>query len=127
MLTCMRYIEFNPARAAMVRQPGDYPWSSYRRHAQGEGDAWLKDHACYLALGRNTVCRQQVYRALFNVLLLVHELSSIRRQIQRSGVLGGERFAAQIEATLGRRVRPAKPGRPRKETRSLNTKQETLL
>ena len=49
LLTCMRYIELNPVRAAMVVAPEDYQWSSYRRHALGEGDGWLTDHDCYLA------------------------------------------------------------------------------
>lgn len=29
LLTCFRYIEFNPVRAGMVAVPSDYPWSSY--------------------------------------------------------------------------------------------------
>jgi len=36
LLTLMRYIELNPVRAGMVAHPGDYPWSSYRHHEQGE-------------------------------------------------------------------------------------------
>ena len=110
----MRYIERNPVRAAMVTAPEDYRWSSYRRHALGKGDEWLTDHDSYLALGRDAASRRQAYQALFAAPLLEHELSLIRHRINRSGVLGSERFAQQIEAILGRRVRPAKPGRPRK-------------
>ena len=33
LLTCLRYIELNPVRAGMVKDPGDYRWSSYRSHA----------------------------------------------------------------------------------------------
>lgn len=29
LLTCYRYIELNPVRADMVRDPGEYRWSSY--------------------------------------------------------------------------------------------------
>jgi putative transposase len=36
LLTVMRYIELNPVRAGMVGDPGQYPCSSYRRHALGE-------------------------------------------------------------------------------------------
>jgi putative transposase len=112
-LTCMRYIELNPVRAAMVAAPEDYRWSSYRRHALGEGDGWLADHDCYLALGRDMASRGQTYQALFAD--PVQELSLIRNRINSSGVLGSERFAVQIESVLGRRVRTGKPGRPRKE------------
>ena len=113
----MRYIELNPVRAVMVAAPEDYRWSSYRRHALGEGDGWLADHDCYLALGRDMASRRQAYQALFADPLLVQELSLIRSRINSSGVLGSDRFAVQIESVLGRRVRPGKPGRPRKKRR----------
>ena len=31
LLTCPRYIELNPVGAGMVKEPGDYRWSSYCR------------------------------------------------------------------------------------------------
>lgn len=34
LLTCYRYIELNPVRAAMVADSGNYAWSSYRANAQ---------------------------------------------------------------------------------------------
>lgn len=34
LLACQRYIELNPVRAAMVRHPADYPWSSYENRGQ---------------------------------------------------------------------------------------------
>lgn len=35
---CGGYIEVNPVHAGLVKDPGDYPWSSYRFHAFGEPD-----------------------------------------------------------------------------------------
>jgi len=50
-LTCLRYIELNPVRAGMVRDPSEYTWSSYRANAFGiQGRIW-RPHAQYLALG----------------------------------------------------------------------------
>ncbi len=122
LLTCMRYIELNPVRAAIVTAPEDYRWSSYRRHELEKGDEWLADHGCYLALGRDSASRRQAYQALFTDALLAPALSLIRSRINSSGVLGSDRFAVQIESLPGRRVRPGKPGRPRKETESTNVK-----
>jgi len=34
LLLCQRYIELNPVRAAMVADPADYRWSSYRSGAR---------------------------------------------------------------------------------------------
>src|SRR5574337_70831 len=44
LLTCYRYIELNPVRAAMVETPGDYAWSSYRANAQGRQDRLVYPH-----------------------------------------------------------------------------------
>ena len=50
LLACMRYIELNPVRAAMVIDPGDYRWSSYRANGLGQPDARVTPHALYLGL-----------------------------------------------------------------------------
>ena len=33
LLTCSRYIELNPVRADMVKNPSEYPWSSFHYNA----------------------------------------------------------------------------------------------
>lgn len=40
LLTCMRYIELNPVRAAMVVRAADYPWSSYPSTHWGKQMNW---------------------------------------------------------------------------------------
>ncbi len=78
LLTCMRYIELNPVRARMVGHPRDYPWSSYRAHAQGKEDPLLSDHELYRRLGRSGKARQAAYRALFKTPIAKSELEAIR-------------------------------------------------
>jgi putative transposase len=73
-LTCLRYVELNPVRARMVRDPDRYRWSSYRHHAFGEEADWLDPHPCYLALGGTPSERQCAYRALCKVPLTENEL-----------------------------------------------------
>ncbi len=65
LLFCQRYVELNPVRAAMVTDPADYRWSSYRHNAFGEPDPVLTPHSLYLTLGANAVQRQAAYRNLF--------------------------------------------------------------
>ncbi len=65
-LTCLRYIEMNPVRAQIVRDPADYRWSSYRAHALGDGWDWLVEHVVYTSLGETAAERQAAYRALCN-------------------------------------------------------------
>jgi putative transposase len=113
-LACACYIALNPVRVGLVTDPAAYRWSSYHRYAYGRGDTWLAEHACYLALGPDPSARQVAYRALCAQAIPPQELEGIRRSVNRSGALGDESFQAAIEVALGRRVRPAKPGRPRK-------------
>jgi putative transposase len=38
---CITYIEFNPVRAKLVKNPADYPWSSYKDRMRGKDDPVL--------------------------------------------------------------------------------------
>jgi putative transposase len=127
LLACYRYIELNPVRAGMVQHPGDYRWSSYSRHALGLGDDWLADHECYTALGQDAAARQTAYQELFQQPLAMAKLTAIRSQINRSGILGSDRFQEEIARVLGRRVQPAKPGRTRQTEDATHAEQLILL
>ena len=118
LLTLMRYIELNPVRAGMVGYPGDYLWSSYRHHAQGESGLnadWLTAHEEYLRLGRTEADRQSAYRELFQAAISSHDLAEIRDCTHKGWALGGERFKEEIEALGQRRAVSKGVGRPRKE------------
>jgi putative transposase len=117
LLTLMRYIELNPVRAGIVRQPGDYLWSSYRFNAQGEWGLnadWLAPHEEYLRLGRSEAERQYTYRQLFESLISDNDLAEIRKCTHKSWALGGEQFKKQIEVLGQRRTSSKGVGRPRK-------------
>jgi len=114
LLTCMRYIELNPVRAAMVADPGGYRWSSYRANGLDQPDARLTPHPLYLALGRDDKERQAVYRELFRVQLDSKAIEDMRLALNQNQPLGNSRFYAKIEAVTGQK-RMAKPrGRPQK-------------
>ena len=53
LLTCQRYIELNPVRAAMVDDPAHYRWTSYRTNGLGQPSAILTPHPLYLSLGEH--------------------------------------------------------------------------
>ena len=115
LLSCMRYIELNPVRAAMVDDPAHYRWTSYRSNALGEENERLTPHSMFLALGRNKQDRQSAYRALFRASLDQAAIDDIRLALNQSQPLGRSAFTARIEQLTGER-REARPrGRPRKE------------
>jgi putative transposase len=112
VLVCYRYIELNPVRAAMVRQPQDYRWSSFPANAQGKADALLTAHEQYVRLGKDAAQRHEAYRALFKAHLDEEMLTQIRQATNGGYTLGAGRFQAHIARALGRRVVKGKAGRP---------------
>jgi len=114
LLTCYRYIELNPVRAGMVKRPEDYAWSSHGANALGTKSELLTDHPLYLRLGQTQEERLEAYRCLFRAQLNDEELDAIRKNVNQGLPLGGDRFRAKIEATLGRKLTSETRGRPKK-------------
>ncbi len=117
LLTCYRYIELNPVRAAMVEAPDDYAWSSYRANAEGLADRLVHPHDEYAQLGVTVDERCAAYRALFLEAIGEDQMSEIRAYVQQQRALGTSRFQHAIEAELQRVVtvtpRGWPPGKPR--------------
>jgi putative transposase len=90
LLACHRYIELNPVRAGIVRDPGDYRWSSYGSNALGRRDAALTPHGRYVALGPNDDLRRAAYRTLFDLCGGADDaIDEIRRSLDREEPVGG--------------------------------------
>jgi len=113
LLTCQRYIELNPVRAAMVDDAAHYRWSSYRHNALGQPDSRLSPHPVYTAMAASDKARQAAYRALFRAELDSDAIDDIRLALNQNQPIGSNRFHTQIAKKLGER-REARPrGRPR--------------
>lgn len=113
LLTCMCYIELNPVRAGLVKDPAEYPWSSYHFHALGEPDPLVTPHDLYRGLGRSPESRRQAYRSLCSFPIPPRELDALRAATHRGWALGGTRFRARVEAATGHPAGPRPRGRPR--------------
>ena len=113
-LTCYRYIELNPARAAMVQHPAEYPWSSYRCNALGQQNSLITPYYLYEALGSDAEQRQTAYQALFNAHIDSKTLDEVRTSANKAWVLGSDYFKAKIAAQLNRRAKPNARGGDRK-------------
>jgi putative transposase len=127
LLLCHRYIELNPVRAGVVAHPGEYYWSSYAHHAGARRSPLIRDHAGYLALGRDEGERQAAYRGLFRYQLDPGVIDEIRAATSHGLVVGSERFKDEIQTLLKRRVTPAKRGRPLKGARDVAAGEQLTL
>lgn len=124
LLSCYRYIELNPVRAAMVDHPSEYPWSSYHVNALGGPAAAVQvvPHDQYFALGNDDAKRRAAYRLLFKAQISEKILTEIRDSTNKSWVLGRDKFKAKIEKTTGRKVAPMQRGGDRKSAGFLKAK-----
>ena len=62
LLDCGRYIERNPVRAQMVKDPQDWSYSSYCAYAYGVQNDLVSPSIAYEALANNRKDRQKLYR-----------------------------------------------------------------
>jgi putative transposase len=96
LLTCFRYIELNPVRAAMIKDPGDHRWSSYRAHAFGINARLWSPHELYRGPGKNGKQPQDAWRDLTNETLDIEVLAKVRHWVNTGLVLGTESFREQV-------------------------------
>jgi putative transposase len=96
LLTCLRYIELNPVRAGMVKDPGDYRWSSFRAHAFGVRAKLWSPHPLYLDLAGSEQQRQQAWLALIREVLDIEVMAKVRHCLNSGLELGNKAFREQV-------------------------------
>ncbi len=94
----------------MVKNPRDYPWSSFHYNALGKEDKLLTPHWIYKNLGSDSTQRQANYYALFDHHIPKQTLEEIRSATNKAWVLGNERFKDKIEKLIERQVQPKARG-----------------
>jgi len=86
---CSRYIDLNPVKAAMVKDPREYPWSGFSTLAYGKsGFIRLDVINLYRGLGVNARERQIAYKAL----VLNYQGEDLNLLDKRAGALGDREF-----------------------------------
>jgi len=113
-LLCSRYIESNPVRTGLVAVPEDYPWSSFAHHAGIKADPLITDHPIFWALGNTPFDREASYKALMEQGIGARDVEALTQATLKGWALGSETFQKLLAKQIGRRVRPAKRGRPQK-------------
>ena len=111
LLECGRYIERNPLRAGIVKDPMEYPWSSYRVYGYGKKDGLTDRHEIYESMWKDQSQRQRAYRE-YVCSNRDKEEQEIREKMGE-GIIGAGGFREE----LGKKVieaKRARRGRPRK-------------
>ncbi len=102
LINAFRYLAFNPVRAKLVKRPEDWPHSSVAAHLAGKNDA-LVDVKPGLA-------RAPKFRELLGDELRKPEADAFELAGANGRPMGDAAFLDEVEAKLGRGVRPRKRG-----------------
>jgi putative transposase len=119
-LLCSRYIDMNPVKAGLVRDPWDYEWSSCRALAHGASDDVLTPHAVYGALGTTAAQRQSAYAAFCAQHLPERGISDIREATRTGTAVGSSHFLDRLETCLQQPTRRQAHGGARRHQGDLN-------
>jgi putative transposase len=113
LLACGSYVELNPVRAGIVKDPRDYRWSSYGAYAYGRRDPLLDEHSIYRELSKNESDRRQKYREFVKGML--RSKDAMRGEMHRRAIYGSEIFAGNLKEAyeMEEMIKPI--GRPKKE------------
>lgn len=109
VLSCYRYIELNPLRAAMVSSPSAYAWSSHLGNTGRRVDDLLVAHVEYLALGEDKGSRVLAYQRFCEAGESADFISAVREATTSGVPLASEAFKKELQKG-GLRVERGKPG-----------------
>ncbi|MFC1807077.1 transposase [Candidatus Omnitrophota bacterium] len=108
LITCARYVELNPVRAELVKNPEDYRYSSYKAYAYGYKNDIITYDPIYLELGNTNKKRQIAYRLDIENELHVKPINFNAR------FFGSKRFVKDMENKFKVRNINTGRGRPKK-------------
>ena len=102
LLAASRYIELNPVRAKLVKNPEDFKWSSCKAHLKNENDILVKVKPL-LELIPN-------WKNFLNTYPSEDELQTLRLHERTGRPLGDENFINHLELLTSRTLKRKKPG-----------------
>lgn len=106
LLDCMRFIEEEPVRCRVKKQPEDYEWTSFNLNAIKVENSHLKAHEIYLNISDNENKRLQAYRNLFEKPLDCDTVENITTALNIGLPLGTEQFVEKVKQFLKKEKKP---------------------
>lgn len=99
---CVKYVECNPVRAGIVKQPEDYIYSSAKSHITGRKDQLLE---CFYLVRQIKDWKKYLREADD-----AERIRIFHDHILTGRPLGEEKFVDELEQKFGRILRKIKPG-----------------
>jgi putative transposase len=96
-IQCGKYIELNPVRAKIVKNPEDYKYSSYRYYAEGKPDHLITPDFMYEEMCKDSIERQAEYKKLF--------IDKIVEESYDKNVWGSDRQRYREQDKMNRKVK----------------------
>jgi putative transposase len=103
LLACTKYVELNPVRAGLVKQPEDWRWSSAGAHIKGEDDILVKTEPLLKIANKP-------WKQFLSVDVEEPEMELFRKHERTGRPLGEDAFIEKLERILDRTLKPQKPG-----------------
>ena len=104
LVNCQRYIELNPVRAGMVRDPAEYRWSSHLHTAFGIEDDLVTLHEVFRGMGYVHSQGSPSYRQLFREPMDPALVERIRDCTHNGWGIGDDDFLEWAGAMCDRRM-----------------------
>lgn len=108
VVAAIRYVERNPRRAKLVREPWRFPWSSAEAHVTGQDASGMLDMDEFRRL-----VGDGDWRDWLRLNEHAAEVDGLRTHTRCGRPLGSGDFVLAIESAQGRRLTAQPPGRPR--------------
>jgi putative transposase len=100
---CTRYVELNPVRAGMVKNPQAWRWSSADAHAQRKDDILVRTKPLLAMI-------KSPWKKFLSVGIQESEVDLFRKHERTGRPIGDDAFIDRLERLLGRPLKPKKPG-----------------
>jgi putative transposase len=103
-----RYIENNPVRSDLVKDPEEWEWSSARVHLLGDYDRSIIKMA-----DARKIIGVQDWRECLNMNISKEEIKRLEESTYSGKPVGNEEFIENLARVFGEKVRKLSPGRPK--------------
>jgi len=109
LLACTRYVELNPVRAGLVKNPEEWHWSSAGPHMKVQDDILVRTKLLLEMVNKP-------WDDFLDIDAQEPEIELFRKHERTGRPLGIDSFIGTMELLLGRKLKPQKPG-PKKKVK----------